>query len=84
MTGATFEERGVSTANDGDYRIGIDLGGTKIAAGLVDIETGAVTHFRRRPTPVAAGPAAIIRDVADISAEIIALANSEEIGRAHV
>ena len=77
MTDVGFEEPGVLAPKDGSYRIGIDLGGTKIAAGLVDIETAAVTHFRRRPTPVAAGPAAIIRDVADISAEIIALANSE-------
>lgn len=77
MKGVGFEEPGVQAARDGDYRIGIDLGGTKIAAGLVDTKTGAVTHFRRRPTPVTAGPAAIIRDVADIAAEIIALANTE-------
>jgi len=77
MTGAGFEEPGVPAHKDGGYRIGIDLGGTKIAAGLVDIETGAVTHFRRKPTPVAAGPGAIIRDVADIANDIIARANAE-------
>ncbi|MFK0164093.1 ROK family protein [Rhizobium sp. NPDC090279] len=77
MTGAGKEDSGIASPSDGDYRIGIDLGGTKIAAGLVNIETGAVTHFRRRPTPVAAGPAAIFRDVADIAADILALANAE-------
>lgn len=77
MTGRGIEESSIPARQGADYRIGIDLGGTKIAAGLVDIETGAVTHFRRRPTPVEAGPAAIIRDVADIAAEIIALANAE-------
>ncbi|MGV1759680.1 ROK family protein [Rhizobium sp. A22-96] len=77
MTAAGFEEPGVPAPRNRGYRIGIDLGGTKIAAGLVDIETGAVTHFRRRPTPVAEGPAAIIRDVADVAADIIMLANAE-------
>lgn len=78
MTGLGMGERGASAAGNGDYRIGIDLGGTKIAAGLVDAETGAVTHFRRRPTPVAAGAAAIISDVAEIADEITALANAEK------
>ncbi len=62
---------------DGRYRVGIDLGGTKIAAGLVDIRTGEMTHVRRRATPVTEGAAAIIRDVADIAADIIALAKAE-------
>ncbi|MCV9965150.1 ROK family protein [Pararhizobium sp. BT-229] len=78
MTGAGIAESGVPALKDGDYRVGIDLGGTKIAAGLVDIRTGALTHFRRRPTPVAEGPAAIIRDVAKIAGEVIALARAED------
>ena len=77
MMGAPQEDPGIASSSKGGYRIGIDLGGTKIAAGLVDIETGAVTDLRRKPTPVAAGPAAIINDVAEIAAEIQALANSE-------
>jgi predicted NBD/HSP70 family sugar kinase len=75
MTGAsTSQQARATTMESGEYRVGIDLGGTKIAAGLVDIRSGAMTHFRRRPTPVAEGPAAIIRDVAEIAADIIALA----------
>lgn len=77
MTGASTAESGVPALKGGDYRVGIDLGGTKIAAGLVDIQTGALTHFRRRPTPVAEGPAAIVRDVAKIAGEVIALAKAE-------
>ncbi len=78
MTGAgATRPTAAAMMESGDYRVGIDLGGTKIAAGLVDIQSGAMTHFRRRPTPVAEGPAAILRDVAEIAADIIALAKAE-------
>ncbi|MDW5317052.1 ROK family protein [Rhizobium sp. PL01] len=77
MTGAGKTQPAAAVMESGDYRVGIDLGGTKIAAGLVDIQSGAMTHFRRRPTLVSEGPAAIIRDVAEIAAEIIALAKAE-------
>lgn len=77
MTGAGKTIAAAALMERGDYRVGIDLGGTKIAAGLVDIRTGEVTHLRRKPTPVSEGPAAIIRDVAGIADEIIALAKAE-------
>lgn len=78
MRGAgTPLQSAAATMESGDYRIGIDLGGTKIAAGLVDIQSGAMTHFRRRPTPVSEGPIAIIRAVAEIASDIIALAKAE-------
>ena len=78
MTGAsTRPQAQAATMESGDYRVGIDLGGTKIAAGLVDTQSGAMTHSRRRPTPVSEGADAIIRDVAEIAAEIITLAKAE-------
>ncbi|WP_113423424.1 ROK family protein [Rhizobium sp. SYY.PMSO] len=80
MTSGNIDEFRAPAPQGPDYRIGIDLGGTKIAAGLVDTATGAVSHFRRRPTAVNAGPAAIIRDVVEIGAEIIALANAQRRG----
>jgi glucokinase len=39
--------------------VGIDVGGTKIAAGLCDLETGRVLERRSVPTPLRDGPAAL-------------------------
>jgi glucokinase len=48
--------------------VGIDVGATKIAAGVVDPASGAVTAERRRGTPRAQGGAAVLaacRELAD-------------------
>jgi glucokinase len=43
----------------GRLAIGVDVGGTKIAAGLVDLEVGAILERREVPTPSRDGPAAL-------------------------
>ncbi len=48
--------------------VGIDVGGTKIAAGLVDVETGRVVERRRLPTQPDRGGAAVLADCAVLAA----------------
>jgi glucokinase len=50
--------------------VGIDVGGTKIAAGLVDTATGAVLDRRRVPTRPERGGAAVLADCAALAAEL--------------
>jgi glucokinase len=54
--------------------VGIDVGGTKIAAALVDVESGRVTEARRIPTDAARGSDAVLEDS-------VALASSLAAGR---
>lgn len=56
--------------------IGIDVGGTKIAAGLVDGATGAVRHERRLPSAGRDG-SAVIADVLALAAALSDLAATE-------
>jgi glucokinase len=51
--------------------IGIDLGGTNIKAGLVDIDTGAVLAHRSIPTLAREGHNAVMKRMADLILEII-------------
>ncbi len=53
------------------YRIGIDLGGTNIAAGLVD-ENGRILNKLSSPTQAYRGAEAILSDIAALSAEVSA------------
>jgi glucokinase len=50
--------------------LGIDVGGTKIAAGAVDLETGAVLERRQVPTRAERGGAAVLTDCAELAAEL--------------
>jgi glucokinase len=52
------------------YSIGVDVGGTKILAGLVD-DAGRVISTARRPTPTQ-DPAAVLAVVADVVRELMA------------
>ena len=52
-----------------DY-IGIDLGGTKIAAAVVNVETGALSLRRQIPTEAHDGPDAVLRRIAGLVGEI--------------
>jgi glucokinase len=45
------------------WLIGVDVGGTKIAAGAVDPETGAVRHRREEPTGPERGLGAVVADI---------------------
>jgi glucokinase len=50
--------------------LGIDVGGTKTAAGVVDLATGAVLERRRVPTRPERGGAAVLEDCARLAAEL--------------
>ena len=43
--------------------LGIDVGGTKLAAGIVDVATGAISERRVWPTEPARGPDAVLADL---------------------
>ncbi|MBQ4112660.1 MAG: ROK family protein, partial [Clostridia bacterium] len=53
------------------YYIGIDLGGTNIAIGLVD-EAGRILHSDSVPTIKERHPSEIIKDMADLSKKVVA------------
>ena len=55
-------------------RIGVDLGGTNIAVGLVD-EEGRIVATDSRPTKPERGYEAIAKDIADIAFELIKRSN---------
>lgn len=59
--------------------VGLDLGGTKIAAGLVD-ELGAVSRRAERPTPASAGSAAVVADCVALIREVVGTATVEALG----
>jgi len=59
--------------------IGIDLGGTNIAAGLVTAE-GQLIHTVQRPTLTHRGRAAIVEDMCGISRELIAISEKKGLG----
>jgi len=55
-------------------RIGVDLGGTNIAVGLVD-EEGRIVATGSRPTKPERGYEAVAKDIADIAIELIKRSN---------
>ena len=55
--------------------VGVDIGGTKISAGLVD-PTGAVTHRRTVATPAREGPRAIVACVRELVADLVTAADT--------
>lgn len=65
---------------DASFAIGIDVGGTKIAAALVDLATGALSEERRLPTQPERGGEAVLADVRSLVSDIISAA--ERSGRA--
>jgi glucokinase len=50
--------------------VGIDVGGTKIAAGVIDTGTGAVLERGQVPTRPERGGEAVLRDCAELAAEL--------------
>lgn len=54
------------------YSLGIDLGGTNIAAGIVDTETGKILIKDSVPTLAERNPEEIIKDMANLCKDIIA------------
>ena len=59
------------------WSVGIDVGGTKIAAGLVDPATGQTAALRHRPTAVERGGAAVLADVERLAHELAVGARRE-------
>ncbi len=57
--------------------VAVDVGATKIAAALVDPDTGAAHHRHRAPTSAARGAGAVLDDVADLVTELRAVAGME-------
>ncbi|RJQ50274.1 MAG: ROK family protein [Nitrospiraceae bacterium] len=54
----------------GKYVLGLDLGGTKIAVGLVNLK-GKVINSLREPTPLGSGPEGVCERMAEMSKEIL-------------
>jgi glucokinase len=52
--------------------LGLDVGGTKIAAARVDVETGAILASRRIPTGAARGAEAVLADCRTLAEELAA------------
>jgi glucokinase len=51
--------------------VGIDVGGSKIAAAIVDVNRGTVLRELRSPTPVNAGGAAVLDDCVALARELV-------------
>jgi glucokinase len=52
------------------FAIGIDVGGTKVAGGLVNCATGRLSHRREIPTRPDRGPDALLADVTEMARAI--------------
>ncbi len=59
-----------------DAVIGVDIGGTKIAAGIVTSQ-GEALHVLRVPTPSADGAAAILAAVSGLGRHLLTIANAQ-------
>jgi glucokinase len=57
----------VNAAPSASLAIGIDVGGTKIAAGVVDVESGAVLERSQVPTRPERGGAGVLADCAELA-----------------
>lgn len=60
-----------------EWAIGIDVGGTKIAAGLLDPATGRRIVEKRLPTPEGRDGEAVLAEVASVALELAAAARIE-------
>src|SRR5262245_5091443 len=65
------------TASAETYVLGIDVGGTKIAAGLVDPATGAVSRRETIATAASRGGAAILADTLALAHRLAAAAQQD-------
>ncbi len=58
------------------YAIGIDVGGTKIAAGIVDLDTGNMLHRRVIPTVASRGGEVVLEDALHLADALVSEARS--------
>lgn len=56
------------------FGLGIDLGGTKILAGVIDLDTGAVISTAKKKTRVELGPEEILDRIGDVAEEALSAA----------
>ena len=56
--------------SDRRYALGIDVGGTKIAGGIVDLSSGEITARRQVPTDYPRGGAAILADTVTLARDL--------------
>lgn len=59
----------------GRHALGIDVGGTKIAGALVDLDTGTISARQQMPTDCRRGGEAVLRDVELMSRSLLAEAD---------
>jgi|SRR5581483_1439172 glucokinase len=58
------------------YALGIDVGATKIAGGIVELSDGRVLHSRRVPTLFARGGQAVLDDTRVLAQELMGIAQA--------
>lgn len=68
---ASSREQGGGQAPHNGLVVGLDLGGTKMAAALVDHGGGLVGQVRSRPTPAHEGPGAMLEAIASLVQDTI-------------
>ncbi len=73
---AAFGNQPAPGVAEGRHAIGIDVGGTKIAGGIVDLATGQVTARVQMPTDTARGGAPILGDVVEMALQLMATAQT--------
>ncbi len=69
----------MTTIGDEAVTIGLDLGGTKLQAALVDAR-GEVSGGGRRPTDAERGPDGVLADLVDLAEELVASADRSVLG----
>ncbi len=65
---------------DSDLVVGVDLGGTKIAAALVDADGQIVSDLVTRPTPAQEGPEAMLNTIASLVTTVVSNAQADSPG----
>ena len=70
-----MRESGVTSRSG--WLIGVDVGGTKIAAGAVDPDSGEVSLRRELPTRAERGASAVAADIESMVADIVAASRPE-------
>lgn len=61
------------------WGIGLDVGGTKIAGGLVDLTTGQLAHRRQIPTGADRDGAVVLRDAVALVDDLQSLAEAQDV-----
>ena len=74
---ATFGNQPAPGVAEGRHAIGIDVGGTKIAGGIVDLATGAISSREQMPTDFARGGEPVLADVARMARGLMASARRQ-------